>query len=73
MDIQTEKLRLIEQLLKTDDIGIISKMKAIFFKQVENDIWDELTESQKLEVEKAIKEVANGDVVDYDSIVAKYR
>lgn len=30
MDIQTEKLRLIAQLLKTDDIGIISKIKAIF-------------------------------------------
>ena len=72
MDIQAKKLKLIEQLLKTDDVEIISKMKALLFKKTEADMWDDLTESQQTEVEIAIKEVANGDTVDYDSIVAKY-
>ena len=73
MNIQAEKLKLIEQLLKTESSEIIGKIKTIFQSAEESDFWNELTEEQKTEINDSISEIENGEVVEYESVTAKFR
>lgn len=73
MNIQAEKLKLIEQLLKTESSEIIDKIKTIFQRAEEGDFWNELTEEQKTEINDSISEIESGEVVDYKSVTAKFR
>ncbi|MGM0636566.1 MAG: hypothetical protein ACQESK_10915 [Bacteroidota bacterium] len=73
MDIQAEKIQLAKLLLETEDLNIIKSVKKIFKQNKVSDFWDELSPEQKKEIEKASIEIENGDIVDYDSFMQKYR
>ena len=74
MDIQAEKLKLIQLLLKTENPVIIEKIKSVFQSSNEQkDIWEELSEEQKNEIDKALEESMNNLTVDYDSFMSGYR
>ena len=73
MNIQTEKIELIKMLLNTNDPKIIQSIKQIFKNQGAADFWDELTTEQQAEINQGISEIENGDVVDFDSFMAKHR
>ena len=73
MNIQAEKIELIKMLLNTNDPKIIQSIKQIFKNQGAADFWDELTTEQQAEINQGISEIENGDVVDFDSFMAKHR
>ena len=60
-------------LLNTNDPKIIQSIKQIFKNQGAADFWDELTTEQQAEINQGISEIENGDVVDFDSFMAKHR
>ncbi|PTX60096.1 hypothetical protein C8N46_107102 [Kordia periserrulae] len=72
MNIQAEKIALLKLLLDTNDPEIIQSIKKVFEKE-ESSIWDTLTNEEKEEIELGIANVENGNVVDYESFIAKYR
>lgn len=69
MDIQTEKLKIIELLLHTNNPSIIERIKSIFQSEESQDIWEELTNDQKTEIEKALKEVENGQTMPFEDFI----
>ncbi|AEM72151.1 hypothetical protein Murru_3130 [Allomuricauda ruestringensis DSM 13258] len=73
MNIQAEKIELAKMLLNTNDPKIIQSIKQIFKKESSTDFWDELTTEQQAEINQGISEIENGDVVDFDSFMAKHR
>ncbi len=72
MDIQAEKISLAQLLLQTEDVTIIKKVKAIFNSQ-KKDFWDELTDSQKFEIEESDREIDRGEFFLYEDVMSKYR
>ncbi len=73
MDIQTEKLRLIELLLQTNNPSIIERIKSIFQTERTQDLWEEITNEQKKEIENSLEEVQNGQIVLFDQFLEKQR
>mgnify|MGYP000226589064 CR=1 FL=1 len=71
MDIRTEKLKLIELLLHTNNPSIIEKINSIFQSEETQDIWEELSMDQQLEIDQAIEEVKNGQTVPFETFITK--
>jgi predicted AAA+ superfamily ATPase len=73
MNIQAEKIHLAKLLLETENPKILESIKKIFKKNKIADFWDDLSPDQKTEIDKAIKEIENGEVTDYESFMRNYR
>ena len=54
MDLNAEKLELIKKIVKTKDIDILKKMKAVF-EDREKEVWKELTPEQQEEINIGIQ------------------
>ncbi|MDE0472844.1 MAG: hypothetical protein OXH57_12995 [Ekhidna sp.] len=73
MNLQAEKLRLIELLLNTNNPSIIERIRSILQTEEANDIWEEITDKQKDEVENALKEVEEGTLVSFEQFLEKHK
>ena len=73
MDIQAEKIQLAKLLLETENLTIIKSVKKIFSQNSTFDFWDELSQEQRDEIEKASIEIENDETTDYDSFIQKHR
>ncbi|EDP98573.1 hypothetical protein U8527_21420 [Kordia algicida OT-1] len=73
MNIQAEKIALLKLLLDTNNPKIIQSIKQIFEKEEPSPIWDELSETEKKEIQQGISDVENGNVTDYNSFMVKHR
>lgn len=71
MNIQAEKKELVKMLLDTENPKIIESIKKIFKKAKTTDFWDDLSIVQRKEIEKASREIENGEVTDYESFMQK--
>ena len=72
MDIQTEKLELIEWLSKLSDTSTIKELKAIR-KGKEADWWDSLSKAQKEDIEAGLSDLDNGRKKSFHKVMAKYK
>jgi hypothetical protein len=64
MDLNAEKLELIEKITKTDDVDLLKKIRAVFDDK-EKEVWEELTPEQQEEINIGIQNENRGDVVDF--------
>jgi len=64
MDLNAEKLELIQKILETKDISLLKKAKTIF-DEAEKIVWEELTPEQQEEINIGIQNENRGDVVDF--------
>ncbi|PWL28530.1 hypothetical protein [uncultured Roseivirga sp.] len=71
MDIQAEKLRLIEWLASLRDSKTISELIA-FKKSKETDWWDEISLEEKAEIEEGLVQADRGELVPHKQVMAKY-
>ena len=71
MDIQAEKLRLIEWLASLKDSNTISELIA-FKKSKEVDWWDEISAEEKVDVDEGLAQSDRGEVVPHKEVMAKY-
>lgn len=73
MNIQAEKLKLIEWLIKTKDESVIEKVKQIKESNKENDDWaDSLTEYELSAIKRGLEDVENGEVVPHEEVKKMY-
>lgn len=70
MNIATQKLSIIEWLLKLQDERILKQIENL---KTGTDFWDELTESEKEEIDNGIKELDKGEKHRYESIISSHR
>ena len=73
MNIQAEKKELVKMLLDTENPKIIESIKKIFKKEKTTGFWDDLSIEQRKKIEKASREIENGEVTDYESFMQKNR
>jgi hypothetical protein len=73
MNIQAEKIELMKLLLNTNNPKIIQSLKQVFKKSDTSDFWDELSQDEQNEINNALSEIEEGNVVDYDVFMEKYR
>ena len=67
MNIQLEKLELIKMIQETNDSSIINAIKKIFISE-KKDWWDELTVSQKFEIEESEREIDRGEFLTWEDV-----
>lgn len=73
MNIQAEKIELMKLLLNTNNPKIIQSLKQVFKKSDASDFWDELSQEEQNEINNALLEIEEGNVVDYDVFMEKFR
>ena len=67
MDIQAEKLQLIEWLAKLNNANVLKQFIALKNEQ-EKDWWDELSEEEKKEIEEGIAQADRGEVISHSKL-----
>lgn len=73
MNIQAEKIEIMRMILDTDNPTILESVKNIFTKSATTDFWDTLPQEQKEDILQGIKDIENGDIVDYEDFIKQYR
>jgi len=66
MNVQAEKLKLIEWIAKIQDVNIIGKLLA--FKEnfhTETDWYDSISENEKKSINRGLEDIKNGKVVPH--------
>lgn len=72
MNIQTEKLHLIEWLAKTTKPSVIKKLKALK-EHEEKDWWDTISSGEKAAIEEGLRQADRGEVTPHKQVMAKYK
>jgi predicted transcriptional regulator len=72
MDIQAEKLRLIQWLAGLNDPGTIREFVDLK-KAKEVDWWDTISEEERAEIEEGLAQADRGEVVPHDEVMSKYK
>jgi hypothetical protein len=73
MNIQSEKIEIMKLILETDNPNILESVKNIFKKNRTTDFWETLPQEQKEDILQGIKDIENGEVVDYEDFMKKFR
>lgn len=68
MDVQTEKLNLLQTIINTNDEGLILDVKA-FLSDRKADWFDELSDENKKEVTEGLAEADRGETVPHAEVV----
>ncbi|WP_162340438.1 hypothetical protein [Cyclobacterium salsum] len=72
MDIQTEKLRLIEWLAGLNDTEILNEFITLK-KRKEVDWWDGISAEERSEIEEGLAQADRGEVVPHEEAMEKYK
>jgi len=73
MNIQAEKLEIVKMILETNNPNILESIKKLFKIESQLDFWETLPQEQKDEILKGLKEIENGEIVDYEDFMKKHR
>lgn len=69
--LEARKLSIIEYLAEMEDEAVIQQIEALLKPSV--DFWDELTEAQKVSIQRGLEQLKNGQRVEYQAFIAKYK
>ena len=72
MNIEAQKVRLIERIVQVDDPSVIDQINAIL-EQDENDFYGELTDEQKASVRQGLAQVASGETIPHAEVKEMYQ
>lgn len=72
MDIQTEKLRLIEWLAGLNDTEILNEFITLK-KRKEVDWWDGISAEERSEIEEGLAQADRSEVVPHEEAMEKYK
>ena len=71
MDIQAEKIQLIEWLASLNKPSIIRKLVSL--KEKETDWWDEITSEEKSQIKEGLAQADRGQVVPHSKVMSQYK
>ena len=72
MDIQSEKLQLIEWLAGLNNATILKRFIALK-KEQEKDWWDQISEEERAEILEGLRQADRGEVILHKEVMDKYR
>jgi hypothetical protein len=70
MDIQASKSELINMIMNIDNVEFIENLKKLISRE-RTDFWDELSLSEKKEIEKGIKQLDKNERISYNNFLKK--
>lgn len=71
MNIEAEKLDLIQWLTQLTDENIISKIKAL--KGGQEDWWNMIGAEEKKEIQEGLSQANRGELISHDDVMEKYK
>ena len=72
MNMQAEKLELIQMLLETKDKDLIKQVKSLFnIHQKGDDFWDEMPDTIKESVERGLRQSEAGEGIPHEKVVKR--
>ena len=69
--LESRKLNILEHLAELNDESIIQQIENLLVPS--QDFWDELSEKEKELIHKGIKDLDNGDRVDFQKFLSEFR
>ena len=72
MDIQAEKLRLIEWLAGLNDSKTLYEFITLK-KKKEVDWWDEISAEERTEIEEGLAQADRGELIPHEEVMAKFK
>ena len=72
MNLQAEKLIVIEKLLQTQEEAIIDQIKAIL-EDNEKDSWDELPDYVRQSIERSDEQIKRGEIKPHQDVMLGFR
>lgn len=72
MNLETEKLEILQLILNTDKTELLMKIKALLIED-ELDWWDQLSEEEKQEIEVGLQEAEFGKLIEHDKVMESFR
>jgi hypothetical protein len=72
MNIQAEKIKLVQTILNIDNENILKHVKAVL-NSYETDLWDELPDEVKASVKRARTQLKNGEGKSHKEVMKKYK
>jgi len=73
MNLQAEKIEIMRMLLDSKNPSILNAIKNLLWKEEKSDFWETLSQTQKDDIEQGLKDIKNGDIVNYDEFIEKHR
>lgn len=71
MNIQAEKLSVLQQIINTDDVSLIKEIQSLLSSR-DLDWFDGLSKSQKSDVMEGISQLDNGDVFSHEEAKKRF-
>ena len=71
MDIQAEKIQLIEWLSSLNKPSVIKKLVAL--KEKETDWWDKISDEEKSEIKEGLAQANRGQVIPHHKVMNRYK
>jgi thiamine pyrophosphate-dependent acetolactate synthase large subunit-like protein len=72
MDIQAEKLQLIEWLAGLNNTAVLKQL-IILKKEQEKDWWSQISEEEKSEIQEGLRQADRGEVTPHKEVMEKYK
>jgi hypothetical protein len=72
MDIQAEKLELIEWLAKLNNTRLLKQFISLK-KEQEKDWWDQISKEEKAEIEEGLAQANKGSLIPHSEVMARYK
>ena len=73
MDLKEKKQVLIRLIINTEKPALLAKVEAVLKKEKANDWWNQLSDTEKEELEKGIAEADSGQLIPYDQVMRELR
>ncbi|MFZ5551903.1 MAG: hypothetical protein ACOZCO_02215 [Bacteroidota bacterium] len=72
MDIKAEKIKLVHYIMSLNSASAISNFKKFIRKQEQDDLWEELPDEIKADVEESIRQLENGEGIPHEKVMKRY-
>lgn len=60
-------------ILETDNPGILDSVKKLIEKERKVDFWETIPSAYKDDILNGIKEIENGEFIDYEDLINKHK
>ncbi len=79
MDVKAEKLWLIDRIMEVSDERLIKAVKSVLELGLHiekgepaSDFWNDLTDVQKVKIEKSIRQLENGEGIPHEAVMSRF-
>ena len=73
MNLSKKKLELVQMILNAESSSVLEKVESLLKREQESDWWDDLSEAQRKDIEKAVEELENGEGIPHAEVMREVK